>query len=118
MPAAGRFRNMQGQGMHAINLSDVSEAAYNCAEIGGDRSLQGQQGKGVAFGLGGLEHEIVVVADHCLGQADVGFEKGLGGLLHRLAGEAAHVADAVGQRVELFVKHRSHAVYGRTCRHA
>jgi hypothetical protein len=55
----------------------------------------------------------MVVADHGFGQDDVGVEQGLGGLLHRGAGEAAHVADAVCQRVELFVKRRPHMVNGR-----
>jgi hypothetical protein len=90
--AAGGFSDVQCQGAHAVDVSDVSQAAYNCAQVGGDRSLQGEQAEGVAFGLGCVNHEVVVVADHDFGQDDVGLEQGVGRLLHRGAGEAAHVA--------------------------
>jgi hypothetical protein len=63
-------------------------------------------------GLGCLNHEVVVVADHDFGRDDVGVEEGLGGPLHRGAGEATHVADAACQRVELLVKRRPHGVNG------
>jgi hypothetical protein len=111
----GRFSRVQCQGAHAVDVSDVSQAAYNCAQIGGHGSLQGEQGEGVAFGLGGLKCKFLV-GDHGFGRDDVGLEKGFGGLLHRGAGEATHVADAACQRVELLVKRRPHMVNVRTQR--
>jgi hypothetical protein len=63
----GRFSRVQCQGAHAVDVSDVSQAADNCAQIGGHGSLQGEQGEGVAFGLCCLNHEVVVVADHDFG---------------------------------------------------
>ena len=40
--------------------------AQNCAWVGCDAGLQGQQGECVAVGLGSLSHKALVVADHCI----------------------------------------------------
>lgn len=111
--AAGGFSDVQCQGAHAVDIGDVLQTAKNGAQVGGDGSLQGEQGEGVTFGLGGLNHEVVVVADHGFSQDDVCPEKGLGRLLHRGAGEPAHIADAARECVELLMKRRTHIVNGR-----
>jgi len=32
---------VQCQGAHAVDIGDISQAAYDCAQVGGDRGLQG-----------------------------------------------------------------------------
>ena len=75
-------------------------------------SLQGQQGEGVVFGLGGLSHQVLFATDHRFGQDDVRRQQSFGGPLHRGTSGAAHVANALRQRVKLLVKRRAHTHHG------
>jgi hypothetical protein len=57
----------------------------------------------------------LVDPDHTGRRSRTGYrsKKGLGGLLHCGAGEAAHIADAACQRIELVVKRGPHGVQGQ-----
>ena len=107
MSTAGDLGDVQRQPAHPFGVGDVLHRAHHDAQVPGDGRLQRQQDQRGVFGVVCMRIRWSWSVMTCSASDQVGLQQRLGRPLHRDPGQAAHLAQRLGQRVELVVERRS-----------
>jgi hypothetical protein len=93
VPAPGGLRHVQRQVAHPLEALRRVDRGQHAAQVGGDRRLQGQQRVRVLLAGRPRVVHLLVVADHLLGELQIGLQERPGGELHRRRDHRAHAGE-------------------------
>lgn len=110
MSAARDLGDVESQRTHAVDVGDDLDPADDRAEVAGDRCLQGEEGERPLLADGAELGDLVVLADHLLGEGKICLEQRLGGALHGDPRKPRHLTEQVGKLGHLFVVSHAHEV--------
>jgi hypothetical protein len=117
----GDLGHVRGEVTHPLQLGDHPQGGHQGAQLTGHRRLPGQQGERPRLDLALLRVDLLVLADHQLGEVDVGLEQRGRAGPHRPGHGLAHL-DQVGQDVvqllPVVLAHREWSHRGRCARPA